>query len=178
MDRRLPAVREYDGPLDRSTCPQIVRSALNIYYAQRARCYNQSNRAYKTYGAHGIKVVYSSKEFVDWYLKNYVEFHGSKPSVGRIDHNKNYDFENIKFESLVEGGSERITRLGNPIQKIPVVVYLYRTMEPILICESITEAAELTSCDISHIAHAINGKFDRVKAFKFKKLSDTEYNNR
>jgi hypothetical protein len=82
---------------------------------QRERCDNPNNKAYKHYGAKGIKVEYTNDEFVEWWEKEAAKYSpGTKLTVDRIDTNKNYCFENIQLipwaENVRKSNSSRISR--------------------------------------------------------------------
>lgn len=78
-----------------------------------SRCNSKNVRSYKYYGAKGIKVEYSKREFIQWFLDNYEES-DKKVHIGRIDHSKNYSFDNIEIQSARENILERIDRCGPP----------------------------------------------------------------
>jgi len=91
-----------------------VRRATMLYKLQKTRCYNKNNIKYKYYGAKGLTVDYSLREFIAWYLLNIKSCGVRNPTVGRIDHNYGYSFNNIRLESLSDNSKERILRKGNP----------------------------------------------------------------
>ncbi len=177
-------IPEYKGPLHAPIMEPLARKALETIVDQRRRCSNPKNSGYKTYGAKGIKVEYTSRQFIAWYLENIKKFKGKKPSVGRIDHSKNYTFDNIEIQSCSDNAKERCDRLGafnykgGIDTKIPVVVYLYRTMEPIVICDSFVEAARVCRASRTAVSAILRGEYKSVakKKFTFKRLSDTEFN--
>lgn len=70
-----------------------VRAASTCYYNQKARCNIRTNPRYKDNGAKGIKVSYTIREFIGWYLEHIKNYKGDSPSVGRIDHSKGYSFK-------------------------------------------------------------------------------------
>lgn len=93
--------------------PDLVIKAYRVQATQRARCRNKKNERYKSYGGNGVKVLYSTDAFVEWYVKNYPRAPG-KWTVGRIDHSDDYCFDNIRFELVGDNVKERNARLGNP----------------------------------------------------------------
>ena len=89
-----------------------VKQAYISWREQRTRCYNKKRAKYKNYGAKGIEVKYSSRDFIGWWLENIKSFSGENPTVSRIDHNGHYEFGNIKIESRSENSQERNQRVG------------------------------------------------------------------
>lgn len=59
-------------------------------------------------------VSYKLKDFVNWYLQQACVLSLKSPSVGRIDHNKRYSFDNIILQELGDNVRERLYRRGNP----------------------------------------------------------------
>jgi hypothetical protein len=88
----------------------------SVYHSQRERCESKRNKSYKNYGAKGVRVKYSLAEFRSWFLKEIKTFKGTRPSVGRIDHDGNYEFGNIRIESVHDNARERMNR-ANPSKK-------------------------------------------------------------
>lgn len=89
----------YTGPLD----PQLIkcsstRKALRRFYGQNARS----------------GTLYSSREFVYWFLTNPILPTLKNPHVARLDHNKPYSFCNIELQEAAENIKERNSRRGNP----------------------------------------------------------------
>lgn len=81
-----------------------AKQAYRSWYNQRDRCNRKKSKGYKWYGAKGIKVEYSSRAFIGWWLH---QLAGKKSPRGkksamtcdRIDPNKNYCFSNIQLIS-------------------------------------------------------------------------------
>lgn len=110
-------MRIYEGPLknpnDMPSGP--VKDAYISWREQRTRCYNKNRSKYKNYGAKGIEVKYSSREFIGWWLSEIENFKGKKPTIGRIDHDGHYEFGNVVIQDLSENSSERNQRVPPPI---------------------------------------------------------------
>lgn len=87
-----------------------ARQAYGSWKAQRERCYNKNCPKYKYSGAKGIKVKYSSREFVTWWLKELGNNDFKDPTCGRINHSKDYTFGNIRIEERVDNTKERNSR--------------------------------------------------------------------
>lgn len=127
----------------------IRKKAKWIYDSQKSRCYNKNNPNYKNYGAKGIKVIYGWNDFFNWYLANikcgYV--------VGRINHDGNYDFENIRPEmSRSFCTKERNTRYPNPsLHKQKKVLIYHSNSQLIAIASSVKQASECSDVPLSTI---------------------------
>jgi len=108
----------YEGIIDQRQMEPNAKRAYNILSHQRSRCSNKSNKSYAYYGQKGIRVSYETREFIGWYLDNLKYWKGTGlPDVGRIDHNKNYSFDNIEFQTRSENTIDRNNRYGNPSVK-------------------------------------------------------------
>lgn len=154
----------YSGSINPIDLPKgHIKSAVVCFHNQRRRCYNKKNPRYKTYGANGITVEYSLREFVTWYLQNIKTFKGKNPCVGRIDHLKNYSFENIRFESLAENSLERINRVGTTRPKRKVIIIDYDSGEQIFIADSVKMAGQVSGVSEKHIPKYCRGKLKRSK---------------
>ena len=77
---------------------------------QKKRCEHTLHKQYYRYGARGIKVRYDRYSFIKWWLENLKTFEGKTPTVGRIDHDKDYSFENIVMQDKSENSKERAAR--------------------------------------------------------------------
>lgn len=86
------------------------KRAYETWKNQRSRCYNKNNNSYRNYGSKKINVKYSSREFIGWYLEQIKIFPIKNPVVGRINHNEDYCFGNIKLETRQESTDEMLNR--------------------------------------------------------------------
>ena len=120
------------------------RTIQAIYYRQKQRCNNPDHPDYKWWGAKGIKVEYTSKQFVQWYEKAIQEYTGDFPSVGRINHKKKYSLDNIEIQSMSDNAKERIQRKGNPNPGIKINIFDSNTMNLISVADSAHEASRIT----------------------------------
>ena len=98
-----------------------LEKANKAYSAQKTRCYNSNATQFKYYGGKGIKILYSKDDFIVWWLDHYKNFKGTEAQVGRIDHSKDYSFDNIEMVDKSVNCKERIRRNGTPIPMRPVV---------------------------------------------------------
>lgn len=105
------------GPLTSRTLSRRLKRLCWIYQEQKARCNKPTHPRYRTYGAKGIRVEYTSKEFIAWYLSAYKKAGISRPHVGRKDHSKNYCFANIELQTASENTKELHARYGGNVNK-------------------------------------------------------------
>ena len=131
----------YSGSLNlRKKLDKDVKHAYISYRNQKARCYNKKVKSYKDYGARGIKIKYSARELVGWYLFNIKNFYGENPTIGRIDHDKDYSLDNIRIESKSENSKEAMQRTSHRFsQKVLIINRI--TNEIIDECSSLKQAS-------------------------------------
>ena len=79
---------------------------LKHYRKAKSRCQNTNNDKYRRYGGRGIRFLMSPKDFKRLWLRDKA-YLLERPSIHRIDNDKNYIFENCKFVELSEN-----SRLG------------------------------------------------------------------
>lgn len=117
----------YEGTLNTRSkkMSALAKRAQGIFNAQRQRCSNKNNNSYKTYGAKGIRVEYGPREFIGWWLAEYKKKKWHMASVGRIDHSKNYSFDNIEMVEQADNALEMYERTGGnkAVTKTPVVLF-------------------------------------------------------
>lgn len=131
------------------------RRGLAAYGKQKDRCYNPKNRDYKWYGAKGIKVLYEKKEFVDWYVRERKNYVGKNPSIGRLDHNGHYSFENIRMESMHENRIEmRARNDGNKKKKKKMGLFSKKTGECIATFDSIHDCVRELDVSLTMVKNA------------------------
>ena len=104
----------YEGTLDVKKMSPEIKKVYHTQYGQISRCYYKKCKSYKDYGAKGIRVEYTVREFIGWYLENIKGKKFKKRHVGRIDHSKNYSLDNIELQEASDNVKERNNRLGNP----------------------------------------------------------------
>jgi len=74
----------------------------------RARCNNPNHKCYKRYGGRGIKMLLLLQDVKELWLRDRA-FEMKKPSLDRVDNDKNYTVENcrfIEFAKNLERGRE------------------------------------------------------------------------
>lgn len=171
----------YKGSLSRrKKLPLVVRKAQISLRAQRSRCTNPNDHNYKNYGAKGIKVEYETRVFVGWYIKNFIKLKLKDPTVGRIDHSKNYSIDNIEMQERSENSRERNIRI--PQTNVPKLkhrkkIVAFKDNEPFLTCFSIGDAAIIFQKAISSISSLCSGRNKKTKeGINFKYLKDIDAN--
>lgn len=127
----------------------LYKKAMASHGNQIQRCTNPKSNNYKTYGAKGIRVLYSFSDFFEWYRRNFPgeQDDGIRWCVGRIDHSKDYDFDNIRFETVSENTKELHSRYKNPgcLRSQPVGIFDLN-WNLMTVCSSGREAAKLVGC--------------------------------
>lgn len=83
------------------------------YMSIRTRCHNKKNKAYTYYGAKGITLDITWPQFCKWFIKNVPL--GSKLTVGRKDHSKNYSIRNITAQTFYAQIAEKNSRNGSRV---------------------------------------------------------------
>jgi uncharacterized protein YkuJ len=154
-------MKEYDGVIDPTSekMPELAKIAHRKWRMQRSRCNNPKVTHYENYGGKGIRVEYTSRQFIAWYIekmKTYVGDH-SRPSVGRINHEKNYNFSNIELISVAANSRERMARLGSPNPARAIVIIDKKTGERLAIANATREAAYLTGFSQVQVARLCRG---------------------
>ena len=138
-----------------------AKKAYQSWVDQRARCNNPNIDCYKYYGAKGIQVKYSSREFVGWWLEELKSFKGKKPTVSRINHDGHYEFGNIKLEDHFDNCvTDVFERCGAPSggENKPIIIYDYKTMEPLMIAKNGHQASRLTEVARTNVSAICLGR--------------------
>lgn len=91
----------------------LVKRAYAVFRQQVTRCTSPKSRSYHRYGERGIRVRYTAREFIGWYLWQLEQKKLKKPSCGRIDHDKDYEFGNIEMVEHSENSREANLRWGS-----------------------------------------------------------------
>lgn len=77
-----------------------INRIIRVYKGMRERCNNPNSDSYRFYGAKGIKVLCSRRDFVEWYLDNVGDT--EKPHVDRVDPGGHYKLSNMQIISATE----------------------------------------------------------------------------
>lgn len=176
IDRTRPVDARYwyMGPLDLKKMGEIEAKAFRAFKNQKTRCTNPKVFGYKTYGARGIRVRYSSREFIGWYLEKIAGHNGPcRFEVGRVDHDKDYFFENIEIQTKSENSREMLQRTGNKPNRDrqrPVLVCDGRSGEPLIVCESRAMAAKLCGVASTGITRSIASGLANKGGFSFRSV--------
>jgi hypothetical protein len=148
-----------------------AKRAYNIWNSQRSRCNNPRSASYKYYGAKGIRVQYTAREFIGWWLENIKKFKGERPSVSRLDHSKDYALSNIRMESISDNNRESALRTRPGAREI--VAYDPRTGKLLATYKSIREASEKTGYSVTNICHTcVRNRGKQVPKITFKYSED------
>lgn len=135
----------------------------------KSRCYNKNNEKYARYGARGITIEISQGDFINWYCSGLMksDIPLKEATIGRIDHDKGYNFSNMLIQSRSANSKEMHTRhndysklnsLGTSAVRKKVLIIDAKTREPLMICESITEAAKFIGSKVSNAAAVLSKK--------------------
>lgn len=146
-------------------------AAYRTWANQRDRCNRPGNPSYSCYGGKGIRVEYSSLEFVKWYLVQIKLKQFEMPNVGRINHDKNYCFSNIEMVEKSENSRERIRRCGAPAKHpnhLRAVYVIDRITDKIISkYNSLLEAAEATGTPRKRVWDICNGRRPGTRRLRF-----------
>lgn len=108
MGNRKKSGSEKIGQPQKRKVQKKPERLYRIWVAMKQRCYNPNHRAYKYYGARGIKVCdewkNGSKVFIEWALeKGYRE----NLTIDRIDVDGNYEPSNCRWVTQAEQNKNR-----------------------------------------------------------------------
>lgn len=79
----------------------------HIWLSMRSRCFNKNNRAYKYYGARGIKVCEEWSDFDTFYCWAISNGYSTDLTIDRIDSDGDYCPGNCRWVSMVEQNNNR-----------------------------------------------------------------------
>lgn len=133
---------------------------------QKDRCKNVNCKSYKWYGAKGIRVEYDSRAFVSWWLHEYAKREWIKPSVGRIDHSKNYSFDNIEMVEFRDNVLEENARLGHTGRAKRRIVLLDSKGNPAIYFSSVRLAHSLLG--LGNVSRVCRGEAAHDNGFQFR----------
>jgi hypothetical protein len=141
------------------------------WQAQRQRCNNPKSPFYKNYGALGIKVIYSSKDFVNWWVLNFSKKTWQRASVGRIDHSGDYCFENIEMQEHSDNARDPSYRGVCGPKRLHVLATNLITGE-VSIHFSMYEAARELKVGSATIYRQVHGlvKANHLSKYRFERL--------
>lgn len=145
----------------------IQKKAYKSWCDQRQRCNNPKNPYFKHYGNRGISVKYSSDEFMNWFDENIKNFNGSIMTIGRIDHDKDYEIGNIEIQDKRDNSLEVLSRKGFPT--IKRILFIDKVSNEILQkFDSLVEASVKTGISKSQLNRYLKGKCLKGKNFYLK----------
>lgn len=122
----------YGGLLNKRNPNKLISNAYRIWCDQGDRCNNRNSKAFKDYGAKNIQRIWTSREFVDWYVnellkKDYWDF----PHVSRIRDEGNYSLDNCFIQERLDNIKEMhinkyVKRDKNLINKVINILEKYK----------------------------------------------------
>lgn len=132
-----------------------AKRAYISWMGQRRRCYNPKNSRYPWYGAKGIEVQYTAREFIAWWLHEIKrKKRWKRPSCGRIDHEKNYTLDNIELVECADNSRE--ARARKTREEMPVRILAYGPDDLILVFSNYKEVCRVTGSPkallVAHLA--------------------------
>jgi hypothetical protein len=107
-----------------------------------------------------VKVLYSSRDFVGWWLNEQSRLKLIRPTISRKDHSKNYAFGNINLEEQMVNCADDVLRRHGPVglkRSIPVAMYRYSDMKLLKVFSSGMEASRETGIKRANIDSLIKG---------------------
>lgn len=93
--------------------PSKTRRLYGVYSLMKRRCYNSNCKAYKNYGARGIKICDEWLEdfmnFYNWAITNGYDINAKRGiyTIDRIDVNGNYEPSNCRFITIKQQQNNR-----------------------------------------------------------------------
>lgn len=136
--------------------PKDVGKAYTSFCQQKQRCYNPNNNRYKYYGARGIRVEYTVRQYMGWWLwQRSLNPHMKHPQCGRIDHSKNYSFDNIEMVERADNLREMNTRKKPNVKVVAVTRDNLR-----LHFDSIGECARIVGINRDVLEQHLAGKIE------------------
>lgn len=168
MNKWLP----YLGSMNRKTAiPKEVARAHRIFHNQRARCYNKNHPCYKFYGAKGIQMEYTVREFVGWWLYHVSLKDYRLPTTGRLDHSANYSFDNMEIQEQRDNSLEAASRNGHTGGYPPIpIAQIDDEGNIIATFPSKAEAERQLKLSSGSTSSVTSGKYKQINGFKFKEL--------
>lgn len=160
--------KEFTGSLSNWESPNkqtdnFIRNGIARYKSARNRCYGSDER-YKSYK--GLEVEFTSRQFLYWWIIQHRFFKLKKPSLGRIDHSKNYSLDNIVLQEHSENSIEARERTkSSPWKSRPINVY-YKGIN-VAIGKSFTQIAKLIGCHENSIKRSCTDGFKVKKQWSF-----------
>lgn len=134
---------------------QLLNKAASTYYNQKRRS----------------GVTYSWYEFLFWlflniHISKIKKKHLARLTVGRIDHNKPYGWDNILLQDIGDNVKERLLRKGNPGRTHKKVKAIFRG-RVIEVFNSQTEAAKYFKLNRKTVWKHCSGRAKRKNGVTF-----------
>jgi hypothetical protein len=157
-------MKNYIGPIILKKMPRKVRSAYNVWRSQRQRCYNRNVAKYQSWWGKNIQVEYTSREFINWFLKNTKNINdwgNQKYTVGRKNHDKNYSFKNIQIQTRSSNAKE--SRFRNRYWKGRIFNIYSNEKKFIIRVFNTKELSDFCKIDTGNIFRVLQYKLNRRK---------------
>lgn len=166
-------IKPYMGKLNPKYMSKAQASAFYSWHQQKKKCYNKNDRWYEYYGGKGLNVCYSVRDFIGWWTHNLKIFKGTWPTVGRIDHDKDYCFENITLQDMADNSREAMLRNGVHLltkKRLSkrIIMYDWKTSKKVGELPSIREAARKFQVHQRLIHYIISGKYKSSKKVPYR----------
>lgn len=158
----------YQGTLSVDKMEPVAKKAYSVYRHKKERCLRPSHAAYKYYGARGVRVLYTPREFIGWWIDQQERLKLKNPSVSRIDHSGNYEFGNIKLEEMRDNILDMNVRLNGHRPTRAVICIDNSSDEPLMRFDSIKDAALVTGVERSTVSHLCARRINQSDGFTFR----------
>lgn len=147
----------YQGTLSSAKLRGSAKKAYVLFGCMKRRCTNPIDISYKWYGGKGIKIGFTQREFMHWFIKKHKGHKFNKVSISRKDHSKNYTFDNIFLQELSDNCKEMASRhKKRPHKQTKVLILDKKTGVPIVSCFSVMYASEFSKIPYSTIGNVLN----------------------
>lgn len=155
---KIPKIIEYS--VYRKNKNPLEFKAYHAFHSQKGRCYRKSSYGYKYYGGKGISMEYGIDEFVSWWVYWQKKLNLKKPTISRIDHNKNYRFDNILLEEHSVNCSKILKDQIHHdwLPRSPIFICDFKTGEKLMVFNSVCSAAKFIKISKSTIFSRLRGK--------------------
>lgn len=157
--------RPYQGPLNMRKMDAVAAWAYRAWKNQKTRCYNQNAPLYRYYGGKGVRVLYSSRDFLGWAVAQKLPGPIGQIAIGRINHDDHYKFGNIEVVTRSANSQEMLLRNKNPAnrkrQRAVVVFDGFGARLGRFDC--ISDAARAFSVDSGKVSRICSGVYKAMK---------------
>lgn len=97
----------YVGPITKKDMHWLAYHAYKIWESQGERCEDKNHKSYPDYGKIGVKRIWSGKDCIDLYLKEFFKRESwTTPTISRNEDKGNYTTDNVKLIEFSENSEE------------------------------------------------------------------------